>query len=50
MIPQSKAGLISTIYSKGENVEVDYRADGIYATLVADEKLQGQLGEYIVEG
>ena len=50
MIPQSKAGLISTIYSKGENVEVDYRADGIYATLVADEKLQGQLSEYIVEG
>ena len=50
MIPQSKAGLISTLYSKGENVEVDYRADGIYATLVADEKLQGQLGEYIVEG
>lgn len=50
MIPQSKAGLISTIYSKGENVEVDYRADGIYATLVADEKLQGQLDEYIVEG
>ena len=44
MIPQSKAGLISTIYSKGEDVEVDYRADGIYATLVADEKLQGQLG------
>ncbi len=50
MIPQSKAGLISTLYSKGENVEVDYRADVIYATLVADEKLQGQLGEYIVEG
>ena len=50
MIPQSKAGLISTIYSQGENVEVDYRADGIYAPLEADEKLQGQLGEYIVEG
>ena len=49
MIPQSKAGLISTIYAKGENVEVDYRADGIYATLIADEKLQGQLGEYIIE-
>jgi len=49
-IPQSKAGIISTLYTKGENVEVDYRGDGIYATLVADEKLQGQLSEYITEG
>ncbi len=48
-LPQAKAGLISGIYAKGENVEVDYRADGIYATLVADEKLQGQLSEYIIE-
>lgn len=49
-LPQSKAGLISNIYAKGENVEVEYATDGIYATLVADEKLQGQLAEFIIEG
>lgn len=48
-LPQAKAGLVSLLYSKGENVEVDYRADGIYATLTADEKLQGQLSEYIIK-
>ena len=48
-LPQSKAGIVSTLYAKGENVEVDYCADGIYATLMADEKLQGQLSEYITE-
>ncbi len=49
-LPQSKAGLVSTLYEKGENVEVDYRTDGIYASLTADEKLQGQLSQYITEG
>ncbi|MBQ8474330.1 MAG: GTPase HflX [Clostridia bacterium] len=49
-LPSSKANLISLIYEKGENVEVEYRTDGIYASLTADEKLQGQLAEYTVEG
>ena len=48
MLPQSKAGLVSTLYAKGENIEVDYRADGIYVTLTADEKLRGQFAQYIV--
>lgn len=48
VLPQSKAGLISTLYEKGENIEVDYRADGIYVTLTADEKLRGQFAGYIV--
>ena len=50
VLPQAKAGLISALYEKGENVEVDYRADGIYVTLTADEKLRGQFAQFITEG
>ncbi len=48
VLPQSKAGLVSTLYAKGENIEVDYRPDAIYVTLTADEKLRGQFAQYIV--
>ena len=46
-LPQSEGGLLGLIYKDGENVEVEYTADGIDVTVTCDEKLLGKLKKYI---
>ena len=48
-LPQSEGGLLGLIYKDGENVEVEYTADGIDVTVTCDEKLYGKLRRFIKE-
>lgn len=46
-LPQSEGALLGLIYKDGENVEVEYTADGIDVTVTCDEKLYGKLKRFI---
>ena len=48
-LPQSEGALLGLIYKDGENVEVEYTADGIDVTVTCDEKLYGKLKKFIKE-
>lgn len=48
-IPPEDGAVTGIIYKDGDDVTVDYREDGIYAEVVADEKLYGKIKKYIVE-
>ena len=48
-IPPEDGAVTGIIYKEGDDVEVDYREDGIYCSLVADEKLYAKLKKYIQE-
>ena len=49
MIPPEDGAVTGIIYKDGEDVEMDYREDGIFCRLTADEKLYARLKKYIVE-
>lgn len=44
----SDGNQLALLYSCGDNVEVDYREDGTYAEATCDEKLRGQLSDFII--
>ncbi len=48
-IPPEKGGVTGIIYKDGDDVTVDYREDGIYAEVTADDKLYAKIKKYIVE-
>ncbi len=48
-IPPEEGAVTGLIYKEGDDVTVEYREDGIYADVVADEKLYAKIKKYIVE-
>lgn len=46
LLPADKGSLMGLIYKDGENVEVDYRNNGIFVRLMCDEKLRAKLAQY----
>jgi len=48
-IPPEEGAVTGIIYQMGDNVVVDYREDGIYVTVTADDKLLGKIQKYIVD-
>ena len=48
LLPTGAGDKLNELYGAGENVQVEYRDDGIYVTLLGDKKLQGRFAEYEV--
>ena len=48
-IPPEDGAVTGIIYKDADEVDVDYREDGIYVTCVADDKLYAKIKKYIVE-
>ncbi len=48
-IPSNEGAVTSLLYQMGEDVEVDYREDGIYCTVTADDKLYGRIRKYVID-
>ena len=48
-LPPDKGSLTGILYQMGEDVELDYREDGIYGTVTADEKLLGKIRPYVTD-
>ncbi len=48
-IPANEGAVTSLLYQMGEDVEVDYREDGIYCTVTADDKLYGRIRKYVID-
>ena len=47
LLPHSKAGYIEMLYKTSRVVSVDYLDEGIEVVAIVDDKVQGQLKEYI---
>lgn len=48
-IPSDKGALTGLLYQMGEDVELDYREDGIYGIVTADDKLLGKIRPYVTD-
>ncbi|MBQ4607195.1 MAG: GTPase HflX, partial [Clostridia bacterium] len=48
-IPPAEGAVTGIIYQLGDDVEMDYREDGIYAAVTADDKLLGKIRQYITD-
>ncbi len=48
-IPPSEGAVTGLLYQLGDDVEMDYRADGIYCTVTVDDKLYGKIRKYITD-
>lgn len=48
-IPPEDGAVTGIIYKDADEVDVDYREDGIHVTCVADDKLYAKIKKYIVE-
>ncbi len=48
-IPPEDGAVTGIIYKDGDDVNVDYREDGIYVEVTADEKLYAKIKKYIIE-
>ena len=48
-IPPAEGAVTGIIYQLGDDVEMDYREDGIYVTVTADDKLIGKIKKYITD-
>ncbi len=49
MIPPEDGAVTGLIYREADDVEMDYREDGIRCRCVVDEKLYAQIKKYVVE-
>ena len=49
LLPTSAGDKLGELYGAGENVQVEYREDGIYVTLMGDQKLQGRFAAYKID-
>lgn len=49
MIPPEDGAVTGVIYKDADDVEMDYREDGIFCRCVVDDKLYAKLKKYIVE-
>jgi len=49
LIPPKDGAVTGIIYKEADDVEMDYREDGIFCRCVVDEKLYARLKKYIVE-
>jgi len=41
-------GMVSLLYAKGDDVNVEYRSDGVWGDAIVDDKLKGQLNDYFI--
>lgn len=48
-IPSDKGAVTGLLYQMGEDVELDYREDGIYGVVTADDKLLGKIRPYVTD-
>ncbi len=48
-IPPEDGAITGLIYKDGDDVSIEYKEDGIYADVVADEKLYARIKKYIIE-
>ena len=48
-IPPEEGAITGLIYKEADDVEMDYREDGIYCTCIVDDRLYGRLKKYIIE-
>lgn len=49
LIPAEDGAVTGLIYKDGDEVETEYREDGIFCRLVADDRLYAKVKKYIVE-
>lgn len=49
LLPADAGDKLSELYGAGENVQVEYRENGIFVTLLGDEKLRGRFAKYRVD-
>lgn len=49
MIPPEDGAVTGVIYKEADDVEMDYREDGIFCRCVVDDKLYAKIKKYIVE-
>ncbi|MGN1408965.1 MAG: GTPase HflX [Eubacteriales bacterium] len=49
MIPPEDGAITGIIYKEADDVDMDYREDGIFCRCVVDDKLYAKLKKYIVE-
>ncbi|MBR4206242.1 MAG: GTPase HflX [Clostridia bacterium] len=49
LIPPEDGAVTGIIYKEGDDVEMEYREDGIFCRCVIDDKLYAKLRKYIVE-
>ena len=48
-LPSDKLGLVNTLYTEANVIDVEYTANGATVTAVCDKKTAGKLAKYIVE-
>ena len=48
-LPSDKLGLVNTLYTEANIIDVEYTANGATVTAVCDKKTAGKLARYIVE-
>lgn len=48
-IPPEDGAVTGVIYKDGDDVTVEYREDGIYVEVVADDKLYAKIKKYVIE-
>ena len=49
MIPPEDGAVTGIIYKEADDVDMDYREDGIFCRCVVDDRLYAKLKKYIVE-
>ena len=49
LIPPQDGAITGLIYKDADDVDMDYRDDGIHCTCVVDDKLYAKIKKYIIE-
>lgn len=49
LLPAGAGDKLGELYDVGENVQVEYRENGIFVTLLGDKRLQGRFAKYRVD-
>ena len=48
-IPPEDGAVTGILYKEADDVEMEYREDGIYCRCIVDDKLYAKIKKYIVE-
>ena len=49
LIPVGDGAITGIIYKEGDDVEMEYREDGILCRCIADDRLYAKIKKYIIE-
>lgn len=49
LIPMSEASLTGMLYKEADEVDLEYRDNGIYCNCILDERLYGKMKKYIID-